>query len=78
MATAFLSSKTRFSMSSRVLSSNDLEDGLWLSRGDLTVLCDHTLLDLLVGLRKEGSGAQVHKISLGIAKNAVVKVIHKV
>ena len=34
--------------------------------------------DLLVGLKKEGSGDQIHNVSFGIAKYTVDKVIYKV
>ena len=66
-----------FSFKAR-LASEDFEDGLRLACGDLAMVGNHALFDLLVGLCEERPRTEVREVRLHIAEDAIFKVIHEV
>ena len=78
VASSLFCLETGLAVTSRVLSSDNLHDNLGFSGGKLTVLGNHSLLDTIIGVREEGSRAQVEEIRLDAAEDSVIEVRHEV
>ena len=78
VASILFSFKACFAVASGIVASEDFEDRLGLACRDLAVLGNHALFDLFVGLREERSRTEVHEVSLHIAEDAIIQVIHEI
>ena len=78
VASILFSFKACLAVAPCIVASEDFEDRLGLACGDLAVLGNHALFDLLLGLREERSRAEVHEVRLHVAECAIFKVIHEI